>query len=55
MSIAQILQVLIIANGALADALVGPPNVERIGGVVDILGMLENTLSAQVKGGGVHA
>ena len=55
MSIRQILQIIIIANNALADSLVGEPWKEELGGVVDILGMLENTLASQVRGGSTNA
>ena len=51
MSVSQILQVLIIVTGTLADATVGPPDKEKISGAVDILGMLEDTLMAQVNEG----
>lgn len=53
MSVAQILQVLIIVDNAIADALVGELQKEKIGGALDILGMLELKL-AECSGGGSH-
>ena len=51
MSMSQILQVIVVANNALADEMIGTPDKERIGAVVDILGMLEDTLENQMNGG----
>ena len=54
MSVSQILQVIVVANNALSDEIVGTPDKERIGAVVDILGMLEDTLESQMEGGVVN-
>lgn len=51
MSVSQILQVIVVANNALADEIIGTPDKEKIGAVVDILGMLEDTLESQMEGG----
>lgn len=47
----QILQVITIAANTLAEATCGKADWEKIGGVVEILTMLEDRLSAQVNGG----
>ncbi len=50
MSVAQILQVILIVTNVLADNTVGTPDTDELGGIVAILGMLEDELLAQVKG-----
>lgn len=45
MSVTRILQTIIIANNALADAVAGEVDTKKIGGIIDILGMLEKTLA----------
>jgi len=52
MSVAQILQVIVIASDTLAEETVSGPDADRISGVVAILDMLEADLTAQVNGGG---
>jgi len=52
MSVAQILQVIVIASDTLAEETVRGPDADRISGVVAILDMLEADLTAQVNGGG---
>lgn len=54
MSVSQILQVIVVANNALSDEIIGTPDKEKIGAVVDILGMLEDTLESQMEGGAVN-
>lgn len=52
MSIKRVLQVLTIATNAIAEATVGQVvDMEKIGGAIDILGMLEDNLSRCVEGG----
>lgn len=52
MSVAQILQIIIIASETLAQETVSGPDADRISGVVAILDMLEANLTVQVNGGG---
>lgn len=51
MSIEQVRQVIAIATNALADATVGPVDLEKIAGVIDILGMLDERLARCAEGG----
>ena len=51
MSVSQILQVIFIVTDTLADATTGTLDKEKVAGAVGILGMLEDTLTAQVNGG----
>lgn len=51
MSIKRVLQVLAIATNAIAEATSGPVDMEKIGGAIDILGMLEDKLTRCADGG----
>lgn len=51
MSNKRVLQVIAIATNALAEATSGPVDMEKIGGAIDILGMLEDKLARCGDGG----
>ena len=51
MSIKRVLHVLTIATNAISEATVGPVDMEKIEGALDILGMLEESLEHCVEEG----
>ena len=51
MSIKLVLRVLTIATSVIAEATVGPVDMEKIEGALDILGMLEERLADCEEGG----
>ena len=51
MSIKRVLRVLTIATSVIAEATVGPVDMEKIEGALDILGMLEERLADCEEGG----
>lgn len=55
MSIKQVLQVITIATSTIADATVGPVDLEKLAGAIDILGMLEERLARCAEGGELSA